>query len=336
MNPNVDAGLEKSAIVVLALGEEGAAQVLKFFDPREVEKLGVQMMKTSANITKDKQGQVFKEFLDIANAKSALGVNSSSYVRNVLVKALGDEKASFLLDRIMQSSDNSGIEGLKWVDPDAIGEFIKEEHPQIIATILVHLERDQAASVLNKLNERLRSDVIYRISTLDGVQPIALKQLNEVLSNLIAGGDKLKKTSLGGARAAAEILNFVGVSSEKNILDNIREIDADLSMRIEEEMFTFENFMDLDDSAIQLVLRETPGETLVVALKGTDEVIRGKFFQNMTSRAADGLRDDIDNRGPMRISEVESAQKDLLKIVRRLADEGQISLGTGVEDAFVQ
>lgn len=329
-----DEGLQKGAILMLSLGEEEAAEVFKYLGPKEVQRLGQQMSKTK-DISVERIEEIAGEVIVMAESQSALGLDSDNYIRSVLTKALGEDKAGFLLDRILQGSDTSGIESLKWMDPFTVAELIKNEHPQIIATILVHLERDFAAAILNLFVERLRSDVILRISTLEGIQPNALLELNDVLGKVLAGGDKLKKTTLGGVRAAAEILNFVGTTSEKGVLDSIREYDSELSQRIQDEMFTFDNLLDVDDRGVQTILRDVGSDILVIALKGADEAIRDKIFKNMSSRAAEALKEDLESRGPVRLSEVESAQKEILKVARKLADEGQIVLSVGGEDAFI-
>ncbi len=329
-----DDGITSSAILLLSLGEEQAAEVFKHLSPKEVQKLGPAMSKLGS-VSREQIDQVIDTFTSEAGHHSALGMNSDDYVRKVLVKALGEDKAEFLVDRIMQGRDTSGIEGLKWMDAPTIAELIKGEHPQIIATILVHLERDQAAEILKCFVDRLRDDVILRIATLDGIQPSALRELNDVLSELLSGTDNLKKTALGGVRPAAEILNFVGTSIETAAIDAIREHDADLAQKILDEMFVFENLIDLDDRGIQLILREVQSESLIVALKGTDEALRERIFKNMSNRAAEMLREDLESKGPVRVSEVEAEQKEILKIVRRLAEEGQITMGGGGEDSFV-
>lgn len=327
-------GVEKSAILLLSLGEEEASEVFKFLSPKEVQKIGTEMAKV-ADVSKDVIESIAQECIEAAEQSATLGVDSGSYIRNVLTKALGDDKAGFLLDRILQGSDTSGIESLKWMDPAAIAELIKNEHPQIIATILVHLERDLSAAVLNLFMERLRSDVILRIATLEGIQPNALMELNDVLSKALSGGEKLQKTTLGGVRAAAEILNFVGATSEKLVLDDIRAFDNELSQKIQDEMFTFDNLLDLEDMAIQTILRDIQTDKLVIALKGAEEAIREKIFKNMSKRAGEALRDDLESQGPVRLSEVEAAQKEILKVVRTLADKGEIVMTKGGEDAFV-
>ena len=329
-----DIGVQKGAILMLSLGEEEAAEVFKFLSPKEVQKLGQQMSKIK-DVPIERIEEIAGEVVEMAQNHSALGVDSDAYIRSVLTKALGEDKAGFLLDRILQGSDTSGIESLKWMDPGTVAELIKNEHPQIIATILVHLERDFSAAILNLFMERLRSDVVMRIATIDGIQPNALLELNDVLGKVLAGGDKLKKTTLGGVRAAAEILNFVGATSEKTVLDTIREYDNELSQRIQDEMFTFDNLLDVDDRGMQAILRDVPADVLIIALKGADEAIREKVFKNMSSRASEALREDLESRGPVRLSEVEAAQKEVLKTVRKLADSGEIVLSAGGEDAFV-
>ena len=327
-------GVEKSAIFLMTLGENEAAEVLKYLEPKEVQKISAAMM-TLKNLSRDEIAQVFHDFIVSASSKTTIGMDSSDYIRGMLTKALGDDKAAGLLDRIMHNSDTSGIESLKWMDPGAVAEMIGNEHPQIIATILVHLEPDQAADILKMLTERTRNDVLLRISTLDGVQPIALRELNDVLGKLMAGGGNSKKSLQGGVATAAEILNFMGGTLEAEMMENVRNFDPDLAQKIEDKMFVFENIMDIDDRGIQLILREVQSESLIVALKGTNEELREKIFKNMSQRAAEMMREDLESKGPVKLSEVEGNQKEILKIVRRLSDEGQIALGGVGEEAYV-
>lgn len=328
-------GTEKSAIFLMTLGENEAAEVLKYLEPKEVQKISAAMM-TLKNLSREQIAEVFHDFLVSASSKTTIGMDSNDYIRNMLTKALGDDKAAGLLDRIMHNSDTSGIESLKWMDPAAVAEMIGNEHPQIIATILVHLEPDQAADILKLFSERTRNDVLLRISTLDGVQPVALRELNDVLGKLMSGSATGKKSLQGGVGAAAEILNYLGGTLESQVMENVRNFDPDLAQKIEDKMFVFENMLEVDDRGIQLVLREVQSESLIVALKGASEELREKIFKNMSQRAAEMMREDLDAKGPVRLSEVEANQKEILKIVRRLADEGQIALGMkGEEDAYV-
>jgi len=327
-------GIQASAILMLSIGEEAASEVFKYLAPSEVQRLGQAMAKLSG-VTRDKIDEVLEKFRSHAEQHSSLGMDSDEYIRTTLIKALGEDKANLLLDRILQGGDASGIEGLKWMDSASVAELIKNEHPQIIATILVHLERDQASEILNNFVERLRNDVILRIATLEGVQPNALRELNDVLTKLLSGGDRHKKAALGGVRTAAEILNFIGTSQETAIIESVREHDADLAQKILDEMFVFDDILDIDDRSVQLILREIQTEQLIIALKGANEGMREKVFKNMSQRAAETLKEDLEAKGPVRLSEVEAQQKEILKIVRRMADEGQIQLGAKGEDAFV-
>jgi flagellar motor switch protein FliG len=329
-----DEGLERGAILLLSLGEEGASEVFKHLGPREVQKLGAAMSNLK-NVTREKVEQVLSAFRTRAEEKSPLGLNSREYLRTVLTNALGDDKAGNLIDRIMVGGDTSGIEGLKWMDSVAVAELIANEHPQIIATILVHLDRDQASEVLKQLSERVRNDVVLRIATLDGIQPSALRELNDVLTKLLSGNNNLKKSPMGGVRAAAEILNFMSGTIEGTVMESVKEYDADLAQKILDEMFVFQNILDIDDRGIQLLMREIQSESLIVALKGSSEELREKIFKNMSQRAAEMLRDDLDAKGPVRLSEVEAEQKEILKVVRRLAEEGQIVLGGKGDDSYV-
>ena len=327
-------GVEKSAILLMSLGEEAAASVFKYLGPREVQKLG-QAMAGMKSVTRENIGGVLGAFHKAAGERTSVGMDSDEYVRTVLTKALGDDKAAGLIDRILKGGDSSGIDGLKWMDSPSIADLIKNEHPQIIATILVHLDRDQAGEVVGHFEEALRNDVILRIATLDGVQPSALKELNDVLMKLLSGNNNFKKSPMGGVRAAAEIMNFMSGAVEGTVMENIREYDGDLAQKILDEMFVFDNLIDIDDRGIQLILREVQSESLIVALKGASEELREKIFRNMSSRAAEMLRDDLESKGPVRLSEVEGEQKEILKLVRRLADEGQLALGGKGDDAFV-
>jgi flagellar motor switch protein FliG len=328
-------GVVKSAILLMALGEEEAAEVFKHLSPKEVQRLG-HAMAALDSVNRVQVERVMHDFMFQAGEKAGLA-DSDEYIRSVLTKALGSDKAANLIERILHGGDTSGIEGLKWMDAASVAELIKNEHPQIIATILVHLERDQASEILSLFTERLRNDVVLRIATLDGIQPSALKELNDVLTKLLSGASNLKKSVMGGVRAAAEILNYVGTANETAIIASVRDYDPELAQKIQDEMFVFENLLDIDDRSIQLLLREVQSESLIIALKGTSEELREKIFKNMSQRAAEMLRDDLEAKGPVRISEVEAEQKEILKIVRKLVDEGQIILGgKGGEEGLVE
>jgi flagellar motor switch protein FliG len=329
-----DVGVQKGAILMLALGEDEAAEVMKYLGPREVQRLGAAMSSMKA-VGSEQLETVLEEFRSQTEENTSLGLDSDEYIRTVLTKALGDDKASSLITRILGQRDASGIESLKWMDAQSVAELIRNEHPQIISTILVHLERYHACEVIGHFTERLRNDVVLRIATLDGVQPAALRELNEVLTKLLTGNESLKKKPMGGVRAAAEILNFLNGEMESSVMANLKNYDGDMAQKIMDEMFVFENIMDIDDRGIQVLLREVQSDSLIVALKGVGQDLREKIFKNMSQRAAEMMREDLESKGPVRLSEVEAQQKEILQIVRRLADEGQIVLGAKGEDAFV-
>ncbi len=330
-----DQGLQDAAIFLMSLGEEEAAEVFKHLSPKEVQKLGETIARTRA-VSHERVDQVMQRFTSTASSQSLLVSDTDNYVRSVLKRALGDDKAALLIDRILQGGDVSGIESLKWMDPFSIAELLRNEHPQIVAAILVHLEADQTAAVLKNFTERGRNEVMLRIATLEGIQPTALKDLNEVLYKVLAGGDKIRKTSMGGVKTAAEIINMMGTQIESTIIESIRDFDPELAQKIMDKMFVFEDLLKLDGKAIQLVLKEVATDQLIVALKGATAELRELVLSNMSSRAAESLREDLESRGPIRLSEVEAQQKEILKIVRRLSDEGQIVIGGGGEDeAFV-
>jgi len=329
-----DQGLEHSAILLLTLGEELAAEVFKHLSPKEVHRIGEAMTRIRT-VPKERVNTVLERFMHEAGSNRSLVADNDEYVKSVLRKALGEDRAGLLINRILQGSDTSGIESLKWMDAESVAELVRNEHPQIIASILVHLERDHAAEILGRLTPRVRSEVVLRVATLDSIQPNALKELNDVLSHVLAGTDKLRKAALGGTKVAAEILNGVGSKLEGEMLESIRESDEILAQAIQDQMFTFDDLGKLDDRAIQTVLREVSGDSLVIALKGAGEDVRQKILRNMSQRAAEGLREDLESRGPVRLSDVDAQQKEILRIIRRLADAGEIAIGAGAEDAFV-
>jgi flagellar motor switch protein FliG len=322
-------------MLLLSLGEDAAAEVLKHLGPKEVQKLGHAMARIKS-VPRDKIEQLVEE-VEAYSIKGAGLTADENMIRAMLTKALGDDKAANLIGRILQGGDTAGIESLKWMDAATVADLIKNEHPQIIATILVHLEFDHAGEILKLFTERLRNDVLLRIATLDGVQPVALRELNEAMARMMAGASaSVKKAAMGGIRHAAEILNFVGQAAETSIVDNVREYDPDLAQKILDEMFVFENLMDVDDRGIQLLLREIQSDSLILALKGASPELREKIFKNMSQRAAEMLKEDLESKGPVRLSEVEAEQKEIIKIARRLADEGQIQLGgKGAEDQMI-
>jgi flagellar motor switch protein FliG len=330
-----DEGINDAAILLMSMGEEAAAEVFKHLSPKEVQKLGEAIAKTRV-VPKEKVEAVVDKFIGVAASQSLLVSDSGDYVRSVLKRALGDDKAALLIDRILQGGDVSGIESLKWMDSLSVAELLRLEHPQIVAAILVHLDYDQAADVLKHFTDRHRNEVMLRVATMEGIQPVALKDLNEVLYKVLAGGDKVRKASLGGVKTAAEMINFLGASMEGTVLESIRSYDKDIAQKIMDKMFVFDDVSKLDDKGIQMLLREITADSLLVALKTASQELKERFLSNMSTRAAETLREDMESQGPMRLSEVEAQQKEIIKIVRRLADEGQIMLaGSGGDDAMV-
>jgi flagellar motor switch protein FliG len=326
--------VERSAILLLALGQDEAAEVLKNLGPKEVQKLG-HAMAALKQVPRDRIEEVLEKFREEA-AKGAPVQVDEELIKSMLTKALGDDRAANLIGRILQGGDTAGIEGLKWMDAGTVADMIRNEHPQIIATILVHLDFDHAGDILKHFTERLRNDVLLRIATLDGVQPIAIRELNEAMTRVLAGASaNVKKSAMGGIRHAAEILNFVGQAAETAIMDNVREYDPELAQKIMDEMFVFENLLDVDDRGIQTLLREVQSDSLIIALKGASQEMRDKVFKNMSQRAAEMMKEDLESKGPVKLSEVEGEQKEILKIARRLSEEGQINLGGGGDDAYV-
>ncbi len=329
-----DIGVQDAAIFLMSIGEEEAAEVFKHLEPKEVQRLGEAIARTRS-ISRERVDDVIERFTLEAASQSLLVTDTDNYVRSVLKRALGEDKANLLIDRILQGGDVTGIESLKWMDPLSVAELLRNEHPQIMAAILVHLDIEQVAGILKHIAARTRNEVMLRIATLEGIQPAALKDLNEVLFQALAGGDKVRKSSLGGVKTAAEIINLMGTQIETTMIEAIREHDDDLAQKIVDKMFTFEDLVKLDGKSVQLVLKEVSSEALVVSLKGATDGLRDMVLANMSSRAAASLRDDLESRGPVRLSEVETQQKEILKVVRRLVDEGAVVIGGGGDDSFV-
>ncbi|MBB5213374.1 flagellar motor switch protein FliG [Parapusillimonas granuli] len=330
----VDSNLDRCAILMMSLGEDGAAEVFKYMTAREVQMIGSAMANLKQVTRADVDG-VLEEFRQEADQFMAVTLGSDEYIRSVLTKALGTDRAAGLIEDILEAGESgNGIDALNWLEPNSVAELINDEHPQIIATILVHLERMQASSVLALLNERLRNDVMLRIATFGGVQPAALHELTDVLNGMLSG-QGAKRSKMGGVRTAAEILNFMNTSEEEAVVASLRELDSDLAQRIVDEMFVFENLVDVEDSAIQLILKEIETTSLTIALKAAPEELRDKFYRNMSNRAAEMLRDDLEAQGPVRMSKVEEEQKNIVMIARKLAETGQITLGGPGNDEYV-
>jgi flagellar motor switch protein FliG len=324
-------GTQRAAVLLMSLGESEAAEVLRQLSAKEVQKLGVAMA-TISNVTKDQVIEVVDEFVEDLQTQTAFGLGADDYVRNVLVQALGEDKAGNLIERILLGRNSKGLETLKWMDPRSIADLIRNEHPQIIAIVLSFLESDQAADVVKLLPARTRVDALMRIATLEGIPPNALSELNDIMEKRFAGNQGMNQSQVGGVKVAADIINFLDTNTEQQISNGIREIDAELCNQIQELMFVFDNVADLDDRSIQTVLREVQSDKLGLALRGADAKVKDKILKNMSQRAAAMLVEDMEARGPARLSDVEAAQKEILGIVRKMADAGEIQLGSKTEE----
>lgn len=319
-------GVERAAILLMAMGEQAAASILKHMSPKEVQRVG-SAMAVLTNVSSAQVESVMSDFIQTVESQTALGIGSEEYIRKVMVSALGEDKAGSLMDRILTGATSKGLEALKWMDPKAVAEVIRLEHPQIIAIVLSYLESDQSAQVMSLLPERMRTDILMRIASLDGIHPSALKELDDILEKQFLGTANVKSSSVGGTRTAANILNLMDASKGNQMMDAIKETDADLGQKIEDLMFVFDNLAEVDDRGIQALLREVSSESLILAMKGADEGIKEKIFKNMSKRASEMLREDLEAKGPVRLSEVEAAQKEILAIARRMAETGEIVLG---------
>ena len=320
-------GLRDAATLLLSLGEQPAAEVLKLLSAKDVQRIGTAMSELRS-LSRTEVAETLGRFLEQVDEQVAIGVGSEDYIRSMLTNALGEGRASSLIDRILFGRSSKGLETLKWMDARSVAESIRNEHPQTLAVILAYLEPDQSAEILMRLGASVRAEVLARIATLDGVQPDALSRLDEVIEKQFSGNTGARTASLGGAKAAAGILNNVEIALEGTLLDEIRVMDAPLAERIEELIFTFEDLLEVEDRDMQELLRVLPAGSLVPALKAADQTLRAKFFKNMSQRAGEMLRDDLDSSSPIKVSEVEAAQKEILTTARKLAEEGRISLGS--------
>lgn len=318
--------LQQAAILLMSLGEKDAAEILKHMGPKEVQRIGATMASLQ-NIEQVQVETVLGNFLGEVQTLTGLGVGSDTYIRKMLVSALGEDKANSLVDRILMGGNTTGLDTLKWMDARSVADIIRHEHPQIQAIVVAYLDPDQSAEVLSHLQDKVRLDILMRVAALENVQPSALQELNNILEKQFSGAASQQTKAMGGVKVAAEIMNNLDSAVESELMDAIKEVDEDLGTQIQDLMFVFENLKAVDDAGIQSLLREVSSEVLILALKGSDEELKDKIFKNMSKRAAELLRDDLESRGPVRISEVEAAQREVLTIARRMADSGEIVLG---------
>jgi flagellar motor switch protein FliG len=325
---------EKGALLLLAVGQDRAASVLKNMGPKEVQIVGSSMANLGP-ISSDMVDEVLEEFIVQVKGETGLGYDSDSYIRNMLIDALGADKAGSIIDRILLGGNSKGIEQLKWMDTRSIADLVRVEHPQIVATIMSLLDSDQSADVLALLPEMMRSDIVMRIAKMETVQPNALKELDEMMEKQLTGSDSVKASSVGGVDAAANILNFLEGNLSEDLMSSISETDAELGQQILDKMFVFADLSSVDDRGIQTLLREVSTDQLLLALRGVEEDLKTKIFGNMSKRAAEMLKDDLEAAAPAKLSEVELAQKEILGIAKKLADAGEIMLGSGGGDELV-
>lgn len=323
--------LDQAAILLLSLGEAAAAEVLKHMGPKEVQRLGTAMSQLK-NVQQYEVEVVLSSFLDEVRTQTGLGMGADSYIRNMLISAVGEDKANGLIDRILMGGNTTGLDTLKWMEARSVADIIRNEHPQIQAIVLAYLDSDQSAEVLTHFPEKVRLDVLMRVASLDTVQPSALQELNDILEKQFSGNAGSQTKQMGGFKTAAEIMNNLDSSVEGELMEAIKEIDEDMGIQISDLMFVFDNLKDVDDKGIQALLREVSSDVLILALKGAEDDLQEKVFKNMSKRAAELLRDDLEARGPVRVSEVEGAQKEILTIARRMADAGEIMLGGSGEE----
>jgi flagellar motor switch protein FliG len=319
-------GVQRAAVLLMAMGSENAAEVLKHLNPKEVQSLGAAMANME-NVNKVTMTGVMDDFISEVSNQTSVGIGQEDYIRDMMVNALGEDKANNMIDRILLGSGNKGLESLKWMDARSVAEIVRLEHPQIISIVLSYLEPDQSAEVLKILPERARPDILMRVAALEGIPPAALQELDKIMEKQFSGSQNVSQNTMGGFKTAANILNFMESSIEGAIMESIAEHDQEMQDSISELMFVFDNLNEVDDRGIQALLREVSTDSLTLALKGAEEGLKEKILKNMSKRAAEMLREDMEARGPVRLSEVETAQKEIISTARRLADEGDIVLG---------
>jgi flagellar motor switch protein FliG len=327
-------GTQRAAVFLMVLGEDTASEVLKHLEPKEVQRIGSAMAELP-NVTRSEVHTVVEAFTASVEEQTAIGIGAEDYLRKVMVAALGEERAGSFIDGILVGGKSKGLESLKWMDARAVADMVRQEHPQIIAIVVSYLDSDHAARVLSLLGEEARSDVIMRIAKLDNIHPAALQELEDTLERQFAGNSATKAPVVGGLRRAADILNYMDTASEEQILGSVREFDQVLGDRIQELMFTFDNLVDLDDRSMQRLLREVTSDQLLLSMKGASNEVKALILKNMSKRAGESLLEDLEARGPVRLSEVEAAQKEVLAVVRTLADSGEIVIGGKGGDQYV-
>jgi flagellar motor switch protein FliG len=327
-------GTQKSAILMMLLGEDEASEIIRNLSPKEVQHLGTAMYSVQG-LDQDTVNAVLDEFLAIIKAQTSLGMGAGNYIRNVMNKALGEDKAQSVLSRIAPSTSARPIEILDWMDARSIAELIIDEHPQIIALIISYLDAGQAADVLGLLPDALQSEIIRRIATLQTVGPDALTELENVMQSKFKANASLRAAKVGGVDAAARIMNFTKQTMEQRIMKDISRNDRELMQAITESMFIFDNLIMSDERSLQTLLRSVDNELLVLALKGADEPLREKLFSCMSKRAAANIVDEMEALGPVRLTEVQTAQKEIINVARRMSDEGTIVLAGRGGDDFV-
>ena len=327
-------GVEKAAILLLSLSEEDAAQILKHLEPKQVQRVGMAMAQTT-DLNQSKIAAVHRRFIEQIQNFSTIGFQSEEFIKRALTAALGEEKAANLIDQIVLGGGARGLDSLKWMDSKQVANIIRNEHPQIQTIVLSYLEPEQSAEIISQFSEKVRLDLTMRIANLEEVQPAALQELNEIMEKQFAGQAGTQSAKMGGLKAAADILNYLDTNMEGQLMDSIREHDEEMAQQIQDLMFVFENLVDVDDRGIQTLLREIQQDVLMKALKGTDENLKEKILKNMSKRAAELLTDDLEAMGPVRVSDVEAAQKEILSTARRLSDAGEIMLGSGGGDDFL-
>ncbi|MBS0394280.1 MAG: flagellar motor switch protein FliG [Proteobacteria bacterium] len=321
-------GAERAAVLLMSLGEQEAAAILKHMDPRDVEAVGLAMA-ALPTVSKDKAGNVVQSFLQKVDSGDAFAVDKPEFVKKVMAASFGKQRGELMVDRILSGGGSgAGIDALKWMDPRAVAQLIGDEHPQVIASLLAQLDGKLAAKIVPLLTEKQRADVLMRIATLEELPQSALQELDQIVGKRAASGAQVTSRRIGGTRTVADIVNAMDRETSTTVLGQIETENAELHAKIKELLFVFDDLVDIDNKGIQAVLREVSSDVLSVALRGADPVVAEKIYGNMSKRAAEILREDMEARGPVKLTEVEAAQREIVTIAQRLAEEGTIILGS--------
>jgi len=327
-------GTDRAALLLLSIGEESAVKVLKQMQPKQVQKIGQSMAKLSM-VGKQEVNHVIEDFFTQIEKQTNVDINVQEFAKNVFHQALGKDYAASYIDRLMSTESENGLDRLRWLDAKSVNNLIRNEHPQVVATVLINLDCEQAAEILSLIPEDKRTGIVLRMSALKSVKPEVLEELGNVINSLLSNQKRSAESKIVGIKQVADILNNVDSSVETKLLESLKSVDESLCEIIKENMFVFDNLAGVTETNMQKLIQKLSSDDMILALKGSDEIIKEKFFNNMSKRAAEIMRDDLDAKGPVKVSDVEKAQKKILVTARKLAEDGEITLRSKGSDEMI-